>query len=322
MRIFITGGAGFIGSHLCDTLFAQNNEITILDDFSTGSHKNISHLNSQIKIIQGDIRNQSLVESLIEKTDLIFHLAASVGVYNILNDPIKSASINFSGSLNVLDSASKYRKRVFIASTSEIYGKNFKQPLSELDDRVIGMPQNLRWIYSDAKALEEAIAFHLFLTQKLRVTTLRFFNTVGPRQTGEYGMVIPRFISAALKNEPITVFGDGLQTRVFCHVSDTINAIMQLVSIETSEGEVFNIGGVREISILDLAKMVIERTDSKSEIRFLAYNEAYSTGFEEMYRRVPDISKIKNFVGWVPKLEIEDIIDDIAGKNYKNLGQP
>ena len=314
MRVFITGGAGFIGSHLCDALVAEGKEVTILDNLSTGSKKNIAHLEGKIKVFQGDIRDQKLVESLVEGSDLVLHMAAALGVDNILENPIESISTNFYGSEMVLNASTKYDKRIIIASTSEIYGKNPKQPLTETDDRVIGSPQKLRWSYSDAKALEEASAHFLHTTKKLRVTTIRFFNTVGPRQTGKYGMVIPRFVKAALENEPLKVFGDGSQSRVFCHVKDTIKAVLLLAGTNKSIGEVFNIGGKGEVTILDLAKIIINQTNSNSEITFADYKDAYAIGFEDMARRVPDVSKIKLFTGWEPEIDLKTIIRDVA--NY------
>ena len=316
MRVFITGGAGFIGSHLCDVLVARGDEISILDNLSTGSIGNIAHLEGKIKVSQGDIRDQALVESLVANSELVLHMAAALGVDNILENPIESISTNFYGSEVVLNAALKYDKRILIASTSEIYGKNTKQPLSETDDRVIGTPQKLRWTYSDAKALEESTAHFLFLTKQLRVTTIRFFNTVGPRQTGKYGMVIPRFVRAAIENEPLKIFGDGFQTRVFCHVSDSVKAILALAGNDKTIGEVFNMGGKGEISILELAKMIIDQTKSKSEITFTDYVDAYSAGFEDMVRRVPNISKLTNFTGWEPKLGLETIIEDVS-KSYR-----
>jgi len=312
VRVFITGGAGFIGSHLCDALVAEGKEVTILDNLSTGSKKNIDHLEGEIKVFQGDIRDQKLVESLVAESDLVLHMAAALGVDNILENPIESISTNFYGSEVVLNTAAKYDKRIIIASTSEIYGMNPKQPLSETDDRIIGSPQKLRWSYSDAKALEEAAAYFLYLTKKLKVTTIRFFNTVGPRQTGKYGMVIPRFVSAANANKPLNVFGDGSQSRVFCHVDDAIKAVLLLAGTNKSIGEVFNIGGKGEITILDLAKMIIKQTNSKSEITFTDYKDAYAIGFEDMARRVPDISKLKLFTGWEPEIDLKTIITDVA----------
>ena len=315
MRVFITGGAGFIGSHLCDALISRGDEVTILDNLSTGSHENIAHLKGKIEVIQGDIRDKALVDSLVDNSELVLHMAAALGVDNILENPIESISTNFYGSEIVLGATLKYDKRILIASTSEIYGKNTKQPLSETDDRVIGTPQKLRWTYSDAKALEEATAHFLFLTKQLKVTTIRFFNTVGPRQTGKYGMVIPRFVTAAIENKSLKIFGDGSQTRVFCHVNDSVKAILALATNDKTIGEVFNIGGRGEISILDLAKLIIKQTDSKSEITFTDYEDAYATGFEEMARRVPDISKLTKFTGWEPKLGLDVIISDIV-KSY------
>jgi UDP-glucose 4-epimerase len=314
VRVFITGGAGFIGSHLCDALVAEGKEVAILDNLSTGSKKNIAHLEGKIKVFQGDIRDQKLVESLVAKSDLVLHMAAALGVYNILENPIESISTNFYGSEIVLNTAAKYDTRIIIASTSEIYGKNPKQPLSETDDRVIGSPQKLRWSYSDAKALEEAVAHALFLTNNLKVTTVRLFNTVGPRQTGKYGMVIPRFVKDAVENKPLRVFGDGSQSRVFCHVKDAIKAVLLLTGINKSIGEVFNIGGKGEITILDLAKLIIKQTNSKSEITFAEYEDAYAVGFEDMARRVPDISKIKLFTGWEPEIDLKRVIKDVT--NY------
>jgi len=311
MRVFITGGAGFIGSHLCDALVAEGKEVKILDNLSTGSNKNIAHLEGKIKVFQGDIRDQRLVEFLVENCDLVLHMAAALGVDNILENPIESISTNYHGSEIVLNAATKFDRRILIASTSEIYGKNPKQPLSETDDRVVGTPQKLRWTYSDAKALEEATAHALFLTKNLKVTTVRLFNTVGPRQVGKYGMVIPRFIEAAITNEPINIFGDGSQSRVFCHVRDVTRAILSLTNSRESIGEVFNIGGIGEITILDLARLVIKTLNSKSNIVFTDYSEAYKVGYEDMHRRVPDISKINKITGWKPNIKLETTIKDI-----------
>jgi UDP-glucose 4-epimerase len=322
VRVLITGGAGFIGSHFCDALVSDGKEVTIIDNLSSGSEKNIKHLEGKIKLVQGDIRDHKLIESLVAESNLILHMAASLGVDNILENPIESISTNFYGSEIVLKSAAKYDKRLIIASTSEIYGKNPNQTLKETDDRIIGTPQKLRWSYSDAKALEEAVAFSLYLTKKLKVTTVRFFNTVGPRQTGEYGMVVPRFVKAAIENKLLKVFGDGSQSRVFCHVQDTVRAVLLLVENEKSIGEVFNIGGRGEITILELAKLIIDQTNSKSKINFMNYKDAYAVGFEDMARRVPDISKIKQFTGWEPEIDLKMIIKDVAEYTQRNLGHP
>lgn len=312
MRVFITGGAGFIGSHLCDAFIANGDKVEILDNLSTGSLKNISHIQSNINVINGDIRDKQLVESLVLKSDLVLHMAAAVGVHTILEKPIESISTNFAGSEIVLNACVKYRKKIVIASTSEIYGKNAHQPLSETDDRVMGSPQKLRWSYADSKALEEAMAHALFLANGLEVITLRFFNVVGPRQLGSYGMVLPRFVESALRNNPINVFGDGNQTRVFCHVLDAVNAILRLVSSEKAIGEVFNIGGREEISIKNLALKVIDITKSESKVVLSPYSDSYEPGFEDMLRRVPDLSKIKSFIDWDPSYKLDQIIQDVA----------
>ena len=322
MRVLITGGAGFIGSHLSDVLVTRGDEVTILDNLSTGSQKNIAHLEGKIRVFHGDIRNHDLVQDLVDKNDLILHMAASLGVDNILENPIESISTNFYGSEIVLKSAARFDKRLIIASTSEIYGKNPNQTLKESDDRIIGTPQKLRWSYSDAKALEEAVAYSLYLTKKLKVTTVRFFNTVGPRQTGEYGMVIPRFVKAALENKPLKVFGDGSQSRVFCHIRDTVRAVLLLAENEKSIGEVFNIGGRGEITIFELAKIIIDQTNSKSKITFTDYKDAYAVGFEDMARRVPDISKIKEFTGWEPEIDLTMVVKDVAEYTQRNLDHP
>ena len=312
MNVLITGGAGFIGSHLCDYLLEKGFTVSILDNLSTGFNKNISHLLGKIDITLGDIKDQELVESLVSKADLVFHLAAAVGVKTILENPIQSMSTNFAGSEIVLNACTNFDKKILIASTSEIYGKNMNQPLSETDDRIMGAPQKLRWSYADSKALEEAMAHALYLTKKLRVITVRFFNVVGPRQSGSYGMVLPRFVEAALSNKDVEVFGDGEQKRVFCHVSDAIDAIFKLTQNEGSIGEVFNIGGSEEISIKNLAQEVVNLTNSKSKIKFSTYSDSYGEGFEDMQRRVPNLSKVNNFISWEPKFSLKQIILDVA----------
>jgi UDP-glucose 4-epimerase len=317
MRVFITGGAGFIGSHLCDALLKEGHQVSILDNMSTGSEANIAHIKDRIEIHQGDIRDVALVEKAMASADLVLHMAAALGVNTILENPIESVSTNFTGSEVVLNAATKLNKRIIIASTSEIYGKNPKQPLSETDDRVVGAPQKIRWTYSDAKALEEAVAHALFLTKQLKVTTIRLFNTVGPRQTGRYGMVLPRFVQSALKNEPITIYGDGTQSRVFCHVSDAVRAILTIAKTDSTIGEVYNIGGVGETTIKQLADKIIERTKSTSTITFTAYDDAYPAGYEDMQRRVPDITKIKNAIGWSPDNTLDSIIGDVASEMKK-----
>ncbi len=313
MRVFITGGAGFIGSHLADHYIEAGDQITILDNFSTGSKANIAHLEGKVTTVDGDIRNIDLVESLTKDADLVLHMAAALGVNTILESPLESMSTNITGSEVVLNAADKFNKRIIIASTSEIYGKNPKQPLTETDDRVVGAPQKIRWTYSDAKAIEEAMAFALHQEKKLPVTTVRLFNTVGPRQTGRYGMVVPRFVHAALKSEPITIYGDGTQSRVFCHVADAVRAIATLADTDSTIGDVYNVGGMGEVSITQLAEQVLAITGSQSRITFTPYSEAYPKGFEDIQRRMPDISKVMSAINWAPTKDLKEIISDIAG---------
>ena len=312
MRVFITGGAGFIGSHLADHYVNAGHQVTLLDNFSTGSKANIAHLTGAVTTIEGDIRNVELIDGLTKDADLVLHMAAALGVNTILESPLESMSTNITGSEVVLHAAAKYSKRIIIASTSEIYGKNPKQPLSETDDRVVGAPQKIRWTYSDAKAIEEAMAFALHQEKKLPVTTVRLFNTVGPRQTGRYGMVVPRFVHAALKNEALTIYGDGNQSRVFCHVDDAVQAIATITHTDSTIGDVYNIGGTGEVTIKQLAEKVIAITGSKSTTTYTAYSDAYPAGFEDIQRRVPDISKIKAAIGWAPGKDLTQIISDIA----------
>jgi UDP-glucose 4-epimerase len=312
MRVLVTGGAGFIGSHLTDALIARGDQVVALDNFSTGSTANIKHITKNFEIIDGDIRNVELINETVKDVDLVFHMAAALGVKTILESPLESISTNIAGSEVVLNSAATHKKRILIASTSEIYGKNPNQPLTETDDRVVGSPQKIRWSYSDAKAIEEAIAFSLNQEKGLKVTTARLFNTVGPRQSAHYGMVVPRFVESALKNEPISIYGDGTQSRVFCHVQDAIEALLQLVATEKTINEVYNVGGTGEITIKQLAETIINQTNSKSTIEYIPYEKAYAPGFEDMQRRVPDISKIKQELNWAPKRDLSQIITDVA----------
>jgi UDP-glucose 4-epimerase len=313
MRVFITGGAGFIGSHLADHYVNAGHQVTLLDNFSTGAQENITHLKDAVTTVDGDIRNIDLIDQLTKDTDLVLHMAAALGVNTILESPLESMSTNITGSEVVLLAAAKYNKRIIIASTSEIYGKNPKQPLSETDDRVVGAPQKIRWTYSDAKAIEEAMAFALHQENKLPVTTVRLFNTVGPRQTGRYGMVVPRFVQAALKNEPISIYGDGTQSRVFCHVDDAVQAIVAIANTDSTIGDVYNVGGTGEVTIKELAERVIAVTGSTSAITYTPYSDAYPAGFEDIARRVPDVAKIKTALGWAPAKDLTQIISDIAG---------
>jgi UDP-glucose 4-epimerase len=315
LKYLVTGGAGFIGSHLCERLISRGEQAIILDNYSTSSISNIGGFQQQVKVVEGNILNKSLVDELVAESDYVVHLAAALGVLNIVNKPLDSLRTNLQGTEVVLEAANKHKKQILIASTSEIYGKNDKVPLNEEDDRIIGHPLKSRWSYSEAKAVDESLAYFYYLENKLPIRIVRLFNTVGPRQVGHYGMVLPRFVSAALKNEPLQVYGTGEQIRCFCHVEDAVRALLQVIDSDKSIGEVFNIGNNQQISILELAKRVIQITDSKSEIIKIPYTEAYPDGFEDMQRRVPDISKIKNVLGWSPQIGLDQTIKDIATFN-------
>lgn len=313
-KVLITGGAGLIGSHLAEKLASKGVQVLILDDFSTGSKANIEELSSlsSVEVFSGSVLDKELVEKLMSQVDFCFHLAACLGVRKIIDDPIQSLKVNIHGTENVIESASKQGIPILLASTSEIYGKNPIQPLSEDSDRLLGSPLKYRWSYSEAKALDESLV-QMYGDQKgLKFVICRFFNTVGPRQTGDYGMVLPRFVQAALKGQDLEVYGDGTQSRVFCHVKDAVEAIISLVEEPKAFGDVFNVGGRTEITIENLAKMVIQETKSVSKIKLVPYDQAYGTAFEETYKRVPNIEKIHNRTGWSPKLSNQEMILDLA----------
>ena len=317
MRYLITGGAGFIGSHLVEKLITRGDQVTVFDNLSTGSASNLSGVKNKIIFEQGNILNKTAIDKLVSKSDYVVHLAAALGVLNIVNKPLESLRTNLQGSEVVLEACDRNRKPVLIASTSEIYGKNDKVPLNEEDDRIIGHPLKSRWSYSEAKAVDESLAYFYYLESKLPIRIVRFFNTVGPRQIGHYGMVVPRFVSAALKNEPLSVYGSGDQIRCFCHINDAVRALLLVMDLEKAIGEVFNVGNNQQISIMDLAKKVIEITGSSSKIEKIAYKDAYPDGFEDMQRRVPDISKINQVLGWKPEINLNQIIKDIAAFHSK-----
>ena len=314
MKILITGGAGFIGSHLTDRLVADGHQVTVLDNLATGRKENLAaHLEGNtIKFVEGSILDLLLIENLVSETEYIFHLAAAVGVFNIVNHPLDSLLTNIRGTENVLEAAHKHSKPVFVTSSSEVYGKNVSDSLKESDDRILGAPVTLRWSYSEAKAIDESLAYAYWVEKRLETRIVRFFNTVGPRQLGAYGMVVPRFVKSALNNEPITIYGSGEQTRCFGHVLDAVEAVVQIAFSENTIGKVINIGNNFEISINNLAKKVIEQTNSKSEVVYVAYEEAYGDGFEDMERRVPNIELIKSLVGWEPTRDLSKMITDIA----------
>jgi UDP-glucose 4-epimerase len=317
LRYLVTGGAGFIGSHLVDFLILRGDEIVVLDNLSTGEVKNLHNVKTKISFIQGSVLDKLSVDKLVAQSDYVINLAAALGVLNIVNKPLESLKTNLQGTEIVLEACDKYRKPVLIASTSEIYGKNDKVPLNEEDNRIIGHPLKSRWSYSEAKAVDESLAYFYYLENKLPIRIVRFFNTVGPRQVGNYGMVLPRFVKAALNDKPVEVYGSGDQIRCFCHVDDAVRALISIIDSEDTIGEVFNVGNNQQISIIELAKKVIEITGSKSEVIKIPYSHVYPEGFEDMQRRVPDISKIKQVLGWTPEINLDQIIKDIAAFNSK-----
>jgi UDP-glucose 4-epimerase len=317
LKFLVTGGAGFIGSHLVHKLIELNNKVIVLDDLSTGTTNNLAGITKNLVFEHGSILTKTLVKKLVAESDYVVHLAAALGVFTIVNKPLESLKTNLQGSEIVLEACDKFRKPVLIASTSEIYGKNDKVPLREEDDRVIGHPLKSRWSYSEAKAIDESLAYFYYLKNELPVRIVRFFNTVGPRQVGHYGMVVPRFVKSALRNEPLSVYGSGDQIRCFCHVTDAVKALLLVMDSEKTVGQVFNIGNNSQVSIMDLAKKVIEITGSKSIIERISYEAAYPDGFEDMQIRVPDISKIKQVLGWEPELNLDQIIKDIIAFNSK-----
>ena len=319
MRILVTGGAGFIGSHLCERLISDGHSVVAIDNLSTGRATSLTNLSSSknFTLIEGSILNSSILNGLMGEVEYVFHLAAAVGVFNIVNNPIASLLTNIRGTENVLEAAHLTKTPVFLASSSEVYGKNTSDSLRENDDRILGSPITLRWSYSEAKAIDESLAYAYYFERKLETRIVRFFNTVGPRQLGEYGMVVPRFVRAALANEPITIYGDGKQTRCFGHVYDVIDAVIAVAFAENTIGKVVNIGNNFEISINALAKKIIKETGSSSELVYIPYSQAYREGFEDMERRVPNIDLIHQLVGWKPKRDLSNIIADISAEMKK-----
>jgi len=310
----ITGGAGFIGSHLSDALINRGDQVVVLDNLSTGNKSNIEQLlpNPNFTLIEGSILDTQLVNEVVESVDHVLHLAAAVGVFNIIDKPLESLTTNLRGTENILEAATKHNKEVLIASSSEIYGKNSNVPLHEESDRIVGSPLKSRWSYSEAKAIDESMAIFYHQEKGLTVRIVRLFNTVGPRQVGHYGMVVPRFVAAALKNEPLTVYGSGAQSRCFCHVYDAVRGILAIIDSQATIGDAFNIGNSYEVTMEELAQQVIQQTGSTSQITKIPYEAAYSAGFEDMQRRVPDISKAKKIAGWTPGLSLAEIISDVA----------
>lgn len=316
MNVLVTGGAGFIGSHLCDELLARGNRVIAIDNLSTGSHENLEHLleRPDFEFVLGSILNADLVDDLASRSDTIYHLAAAVGVQLIVEKPLESLATNIRGSEIVFEKAHKYGCSVLVTSTSEIYGKNTSDRLGEEDDRILGSPLKSRWSYSEAKAIDEILAYTYWKEKGLPTVIVRLFNTVGPRQTGSYGMVIPRLVNQAIRNEPITVYGDGTQTRCFCFVGDIVSALIALLEHPDAHGRVFNLGGTHEISIEELAHKIVDLADSTSKIRYVSYEEAYEEGFEDMERRVPDITRARDLIGFSPSIGLDEIIESVVAE--------
>jgi len=314
MRYLVTGGAGFIGSHLVEALIGQGDQVTVIDDFSTGSRDNLAAIlgHPALDLVEGDILNLPELEYLIGKADMVYHLAAAVGVELVVHDPVRTIVTNVHGTERVLQGAARKGTPTLVASTSEVYGKSDHERFSEGDDLLIGPPTHSRWSYACSKLLDEFYAMAYHRAGRLPVTVCRFFNTVGPRQTGRYGMVLPRFVRQALAGAPLQVYGDGRQSRCFCHVADTVRALVALAGVSRDQARVLNIGSTREVTIGDLARLVIERTGSASGIDHVPYEKAYEAGFEDMRRRYPDIRAIGELVGWRPERTLEQIIDDVV----------
>src|SRR6185437_9831867 len=314
MRSLITGGAGFIGSHLAEQLIARGDDVFILDDLSTGSVENIRHLksNSRFHYVFDSLQNRHLLAELVDESEVVFHLAAAVGVRLIVESPVRTIETNVNGTQMVLEAATKKKKLVFTASTSEVYGKSDKIPFHEDSDLVLGPTTKGRWSYAASKALDEFLALSYWKEKKLPVIVVRFFNTVGPRQTGRYGMVLPNFVKSALDNAPISIYGDGKQSRCFCDVRDTVESLLRLIDTPRAVGEVVNIGNTEEISIEGLAQRVKQRTNSNSAIEFIPYDQAYEPGFEDMMRRVPSVDKLHAITGFRPQTSLNEIIDRVA----------
>jgi UDP-glucose 4-epimerase len=314
MRFLITGGAGFIGSHLSDLLIEHDHAVHVLDDLSTGAIGNIRHLKSRpgFEYTIGSAENHALVAELVDEADYVIHLAAVVGVTLVVESPVRAIETNVHGTEVVLKHANKKKKPVLIASTSEVYGKSQALPFREDGDMQMGATDKGRWAYACSKAIDEFLAMAYWREHALPTTVVRLFNTVGPRQTGSYGMVVPRLVTQALADEPLTVYGDGRQTRCFCHVADVVQALFGLATEERAYGNVFNVGATTEISILDLAQTIVDVTHSRSQISLIPYDEAYGEGFEDMYRRVPDTTKVRELIDWRPVRTLEDVVEDVV----------
>ncbi len=313
MRTLITGGAGFIGSHLAERLVSAGHEVIILDDLSTGRLENLQDIDpAALRVVEGSVVDEELVQRLVAEADEVYHLAAAVGVFTIQRHTLHSLRVNLRGTEVVVDAAARHDARLLVASTSEVYGKNTKVGLQEDDDRILGSPLKSRWSYAEAKALDETVTAQYVQHHELRAVIVRLFNTVGPRQTGRYGMVMPRFVTQALQQQPLTVHGTGRQVRCFCHVADVVPALADLMGDERATGQVFNIGSTEQVSIGELAERVITRTGSFSSVVHLDYEEVYGPGYEDMERRVPNCDRIRTLTGWAPRHTLDDVIDSVA----------
>ena len=321
-KILVTGGAGFIGSHLCQKLLGDGCRVSAIDDLSTGSLDNIAKFENdkKFKFVKGSVRDEKIVDRLVQECDAVYHLAAAVGVNLIVEKPVHTIETNIHGTEVVLEAANKYKKKILLTSSSEVYGKNESVPFSEDDDMVLGNTKHARWSYACSKAIDEFLGLAYYRQYKLPVVAVRLFNTIGPGQTGQYGMVVPRFVRWALKNEPLQIYGTGKQSRCFCYVGDTVEAMMKLMESDGSKGRVFNIGSVEEITIRDLAEKIIEKTGSKSRIELLSYEQAYGKDFDDMQRRVPCLKRIKEVVGFENKTTLDEMLDIIIADIRAKLG--
>ncbi|MBN2029696.1 GDP-mannose 4,6-dehydratase [bacterium] len=323
MHILVTGGAGFIGSHLCEKLIENKHRVIAVDNLSTGNYQNIEHLvkHKDFTFVFDTIENEAVLDRIISDVDYVFHLAAAVGVDLIVRDPVNVIRSNVLGTEVILKTANRYRKKTIIASTSEVYGKSEKIPFREDDDSILGPTTKNRWSYACSKLIDEFSALAYHHKYNLPVVIVRFFNTVGPRQTGRYGMVIPRMINQALMKKPLTVFGTGKQKRCFCHVSDTIGALIKLTQTEAAIGNIYNIGSTEEITIEDLAHKIKRLTHSNSELKYISYDEAYETGFEDIMRRIPSIDRIHQLIGFKPKINLDNTIQDMISYEKMKIAQ-
>jgi UDP-glucose 4-epimerase len=319
MRALVTGGAGFIGSHLCEALVARGDTVFVLDDLSTGRFENIEHLDGVTCVVDTTL-NQEIVRELVREVDVVYHLAATLGVQLVVDEPIRTIVNNIQGTETVLEETCRYRRRLLLASTSEVYGKSDREVFKEDDDRIMGSTHLSRWSYAESKAIDEFLALAYWRSKRLSCVTVRLFNTVGPRQTGRYGMVIPRFVRSALRNEPLTVYGDGKQTRCFAYVGDVVPALMQLMDRRDLNGEIYNVGSTQRITIAELAEKVIARTGSQSEVTFVPYEKAYGSGYEDMRHRAPCLEKIGAAIGFQAKTMLDTILDSVIAEMRKHPG--